>query len=65
MDIPGGFNLWDTLITIATIWFPQVVTVASIITAATPTKKDNMVLNGLLNIIRLLGLNVAKAKPAA
>jgi len=56
-------DLWATIINIVTVWIPQIVTVASIVTAATPTKKDNQILSGILNVIRLLGLNVGRARP--
>lgn len=54
----------DKIIEIITVWVPQVVTVASIITAVTPTKKDDQLLSGIVRIINVLALNVGKAKPS-
>lgn len=54
----------DKIIEIITVWVPQVVTVASIITAVTPTKKDDQFLSAIVRIINVLALNVGKAKPS-
>ena len=41
-----------------------VVTIANIITMATPSTHDNQILNGILKILNLLSLNVGKNKNA-
>lgn len=43
--------------------FSTVVTLASAITAATPTPKDDAILAKIVGFIRILGLNVGKAAP--
>jgi len=40
-----------------------VISAASVITAITPTPKDDAILAKVVNFIRLLGLNVLNAKP--
>jgi len=59
-----NMELWAKIIEIVTIWIPQVVTVVSIIVAATPTRKDNQIWNGIRNTLSLLALNVANSKNA-
>lgn len=39
-----------------------VVTIASVIVAATPTPKDDSILKSFYNIIEILALNIGKAK---
>lgn len=51
-----------TIIEAITVWVPQVITVASIITALTPTPKDDNILRMVRNIIAAVALNVGKAK---
>ena len=57
-------ELLDKIINIITVYVPQVITVASIITAVTPTKKDDAILNQILRIINVFALNIGKAKPS-
>ena len=45
-------------------WVPAVIAIASAITAVTPTQKDNRALARVVGVLRILGLNVWKAKPA-
>lgn len=46
----------------AIIWGPAVVTAASVITAATPTPKDDSVVKAAYSIIEAMALVVGKAK---
>lgn len=43
-------------------WVPVVVMVASVVTAATPTPKDDQALSKIYRIIEMFGLVVGKAK---
>ena len=45
-------------------WVPIVVTVASVITAVTPTPKDDAALRAVVRVLRGLALNVGRARPA-
>lgn len=44
-------------------WLTAFVTVASVVSAMTPTKKDDAIVAKITKIIDLLALNVANAKP--
>lgn len=54
MDVPEVGTVWN--------WITTVVTVASIITAATPTPKDDALLRKFYVWIEWLGLVIGKAK---
>jgi len=41
----------------------HVIAVASVVTALTPTPKDDAILAKVISFVRLLGLNVLNAKP--
>lgn len=41
-----------------------VITIANIITASTPSKSDNKVLNSILKILNIVSLNIGKNKNA-
>lgn len=41
-----------------------IIAAASVITTLTPTPKDNEILAKIVNVLRLLGLNVGAARPA-
>ena len=41
----------------------HVIAVASVVTALTPTPKDDNILRKVVDFLRLLGLNVLNAKP--
>ncbi|WP_025899035.1 hypothetical protein [Sneathiella glossodoripedis] len=42
----------------------SVVTIANIITAATPTNHDNQILNAILKVLNILSINIGKNKNA-
>lgn len=52
----------DRILEIITVWLPQVVTIASIVVALTPTPKDNAIIDGIYKVIEVLALNIGKAK---
>lgn len=52
----------ETLTNLATVWIPIIVTVASMIAAATPTPSDDRVLKTIYKIIDILAINVGRAK---
>lgn len=41
---------------------PVIISIAAIISAATPNKTDNKILDAILKIINILGINIGKAK---
>lgn len=41
-----------------------VITIANIITASTPSKSDNKILNSILKILNIVSLNIGKNKNA-
>lgn len=43
---------------------PEIMVAAAAIATVTPTQTDNRVLNGLIRIVNLLGLNVGRARNA-
>jgi len=53
---------FDKIIEILTVWLPQIVTVASIITAMTPTPRDNEILANIYKVIDLFAINIGRAK---
>lgn len=55
-----NFDEWLTWIT---VYIPQIITAASIITALTPTPKDDELLARLRRLLNVLALNVGKAAP--
>lgn len=52
----------DKIVEVITVWLPQVVTIASIVVALTPTPKDNAILSGFYRIIEALAFNIGRAK---
>jgi hypothetical protein len=53
---------FDQIINILTVYLPQIITLASVITAVTPTPRDEELLGKFYKIIEIFALNIGKAK---
>lgn len=47
----------DTFVTQVAIWIPILITAASIIVKATPTPKDNEILEKIMVVLRIVAIN--------
>ena len=58
----GENDMWFSLFIEALTWVPEVVAGAAVISAATPTKRDDKFLSRLVRFIDRIGFNFGHAK---